>query len=71
MSWLPILVSGWLVCSVALALLIGRSIGLADRKARDERERLYVVDDIPLPRRPQPDVAGGRPPTASTPLSEP
>jgi hypothetical protein len=71
MSWLPILVSGWLVCSVALALLIGRSIGLADRRAHDERERLYVVDDIPIPRRSQPDVGGRRPPTASAPLPEP
>ncbi len=35
MSWVLVAVTAWLLCSVLGAVLIGRSIGLADRKAAE------------------------------------
>jgi hypothetical protein len=50
MSWVWTVGAAWVLLSVGLALLIGRSIGLADRKAADLTPDTpnFIVDRPPL-----------------------
>jgi hypothetical protein len=50
MSWVWTVGAAWVLLSVGLALLIGRSIGLADRKAADLTPDApnFIVDRPPL-----------------------
>lgn len=46
MTWV-LIVGAWIVVAVVVALVIGRSIGLADRQSAGSRN--FVVDDLPVP----------------------
>jgi hypothetical protein len=46
MVWVLIGVGAWIALAIVVALLIGRSIGLADRQSIGTR-RNFVVDDMP------------------------
>ena len=50
MSWVVIVVAGWVVVAVAVALLIGRAIRIADRKVAEATELPnFAVDDESRP----------------------
>ena len=79
MSWVPLAIGGWLLLSVAAALVIGFSIRLADRRARETADTPNVAleqppppaqEDVPAPpppRHPGPPAGHTQPPVARTP----
>ena len=72
MGWLWIVGAAWVLLSVGLALVIGRSIGLADRKAADLAPDApnFVVDRPPLavvPRTTEGSIADVPPPDGQPP----
>ena len=64
MNWVAMAVGGWLVVSLAVALLVGLSIRLADRRAR-EADEADVADVAPEPA--VPPRIGTRPAGTRTP----
>jgi hypothetical protein len=75
MGWIWIVAAGWMLLGVALALLISRSVALADRKAAEEAATVArgrglldadVDRDPPLRLAPPPP-----PPPAPAPAKEP
>ena len=51
MTWLVLVLAGWLLCSIAVAVVIGLGIRLADRRQSSPRAGATV---IPLVRPAQP-----------------
>jgi hypothetical protein len=63
MSWVLVAVAVWLLCSVALALLIARAIHLADRRTAVDRSYLAPpgpVGPLGIPQVPSPRTAAVR-----------
>jgi hypothetical protein len=66
MTWVLIGVGAWVALAVVAALVIGRSIGLADRQSVGS-PRTFILDDVPaampLPRTPPPGEHAAQPST--------
>jgi hypothetical protein len=63
MTWI-VLAAGWLVVAVAMALLLGGAVRLADRRATEERLFTFLEADLrsgssaPRPHGPRAPTAG-------------
>ncbi|MGY1827535.1 hypothetical protein [Blastococcus sp. SYSU DS0541] len=82
MSWVLILIVVWAAVGLAVAIVIGRSVRLADQRTQDARDRtseldsgLFAEPSLPRPALPGDDLPGrvrrraaaGSPPPAAQP----
>ena len=70
MSWVPLAIGGWLLLSVGAAFVIGLSIRLAERRAREATDAPNVAVEQPPPPPAQPEVPPPRLPRQPAPPAD-